>query len=218
MCRSDRTPRRRSWGSRGWLRRATLAKGSRYSPCRRSVGTASGKAPMARSASPASRRASSGRLSSGRARRRRCGPLASRCCISAGTVWIMPTSVTRMANSRSELAGSNSRVEARNSSEAASKLRRGSSSSAALGVGRMERPTRTSRGSPKWLLSRRRILLTEGCPRFRVSAARVRLPTSSSRTRTLRSVRLMSSRAMAVIPYWHPDYARTGMAFKSRRL
>ncbi len=150
---------------------------------------------MARSASPASSRASSGRVSSGRARRRRFGPLASSRRISIGTVWIMPTSVTRIENSRSELCGSKSRVEARSRSEAASRPRSGSRSCSAFGVGRMDSPTRTSSGSPKCALSRRRILLSDGWLIPRVSAARVRLPTSSSSTRALRSPRLTSSRA-----------------------
>ena len=120
-------------------------------------------------------------------------PAFSRWAMRGGTICIIPTSVMSTENSLVEDRGSNEEVEDRMASEAASNPRNGCSSSIALGVGRSDRPTRTNSGSPKWTRSLASILLTDDCVVSRICAARVRLPTSSSRLRTLKCRRPMSS-------------------------
>ena len=74
----------------------------------------------------------------------------------------MPTSVTINENSRVDDCGSNNAAEDRMTAEAVSSSFNGWASSIAFGVGCMDSPTRTNSGSPKWVRSFVKILLTVG--------------------------------------------------------
>src|SRR6516164_4421671 len=129
---------------------------------------------------------------------------------SGGRKRIVPTSETSTLKTRSEVRGLNDGADAQRPSDAIRRLRSGSAISAALGVSCIAWPSRAlplrmTSGSPKYVRSLARTLLTEGWVVPSVCAARVKLRSCRTAFNVLRSRSRRSASfrlVMIIIPGW----------------
>ena len=149
---------------------------------------AAGKWPNARSTSPSSSMRRGSRVVSGTVRKDTPGACCSKPCTKPGISCEAVASAMVSTKLHTVSAGENG-CGANAVCKRASVSRTCGHSSSALGVGCKLRPWRTSTSSPKASRKRRRALLTAGCVSDSTCAARVRLRSAITTSKTLRRFR-----------------------------